>query len=466
VRGPPYGGGMPFTRTPTPRELRQDLLLAAVLLVGGILSAGLSSIAKVYGAEQAELWTAIPYVIVISAALAVRRRWPAVVAVVVSLAFVLATSLHVPEIYAGNIAMFIGLYTVGAWMNSRRRAFLVRVGIIVVMAVWLVIEMYRQAIDQAHKADVVAGAFSPLVAFLMLQVLLNVLYFGGAYYFGERSWSAARQRAALELRTAELEHERALSAAQAVALDRVRIARELHDVVAHHVSVMGVQAGAARMMIPQDPQAATEVLAGIEAAARDAIRDFHQLLDTLRAPGDSDDVSSTVGMDDIAELAAASTAAGLPTRLQVIGAPVPVPRVTAVNVYRIAQESLTNARRHAGPGAEADVRIRYEQGSVELEVVNTGRIVPALRPGLGQLGMRERATASGGTIELVARPTGGFRVRATLPVLAAERALAEAPAPDALLESEAPGAFVEAPARDALAEAPAPGALSGRGGSE
>ncbi|WP_295034193.1 sensor histidine kinase [uncultured Microbacterium sp.] len=420
---------MPFTRTPTPRELRQDLLLAAVLLVGGILSAGLSSIAKVYGAEQGELWTAIPYVVVIAGALSVRRRWPAPVAVVVSIAFIVATSLHVPEIYAGNIAMFIALYTVGAWMNARRGAFLVRAGIMAVMAVWLVIEMYRQAIDQAAKADVVAGMFSPLVAFLMLQVLLNVLYFGGAYYFGERSWIAARQRAALEQRTAELERERALSAAQAVALDRVRIARELHDVVAHHVSVMGVQAGAARMMIPQDPQAATAIVAGIETAARDAIRDFHQLLDTLRDPGDSEDVASTVEVDDIAGLAVASTAAGLPTRLQVIGDPVPVPRVTAVNLYRIAQESLTNARRHAGPDAEADVRIRYERGSVELEVVNTGRIVTGLRPGLGQLGMRERATASGGSIELVPRSTGGFRVRATLPLAgAADRAgVAESP---------------------------------------
>jgi signal transduction histidine kinase len=314
--------------------------------------------------------------------------------------------------------MFIALYTVGAWMNARRVAFFVRVGIMLVMAAWLVVEMYRQAIDQAAKADVVAGMFSPLVAFLMLQVLLNVLYFGGAYYFGERSWSAARQRAALEQRTQELERERELNAAQAVALDRVRIARELHDVVAHHVSVMGVQAGAARMMIPQDPQAATELVAGIETSARDAIRDFRQLLDTLRAPGDSEDVSSTVDIDDIAELAAASTSAGLPTRLQVIGDPVPVPRVTAVNLYRIAQESLTNARRHAGPDAEADVRIRYEPGAVELEVVNTGRIVTGLRPGLGQLGMRERAAASGGTIELVPRAAGGFRVRATLPVAA------------------------------------------------
>ncbi|MBS1698440.1 MAG: sensor histidine kinase [Actinobacteria bacterium] len=411
---------MPFTRTPTPRELRQDVILAVVVLVGGVLSAGLSSIAKVYGTEQAELWTALPYVLVLSAALSMRRRRPALVAVVVAIAFIVATTLHVPEIYVGNIAMFIALYTVGAWMSARRGAFLVRAGIIAAMAVWLVISMYREAIDQADKADVTAGMLSPLVAFLMLQVLLNVLYFGGAYYFGERSWTAARERAALEQRTAELERERALSAAQAVALDRVRIARELHDVVAHHVSVMGVQAGAARLTIPRDPAAATEIVAGIETAARDAIRDFHQLLDTLRAPGDSEEVASTVDVDDIRDLAVASTAAGLPTRVQIVGDPVPVPRLTAVNLYRIAQESLTNARRHAGPDAEADVRIRYQPGSVELEVVNTGRVVTALRPGLGQLGMRERAAASGGTIELVPRPAGGFRVRATLPLTAAD----------------------------------------------
>ena len=347
---------MPFTRTPTPRELRQDVLLAGILLVGGILSAALSSIAKVYGSEQAALWTAVPYVVVISAALAVRRRWPAVVAIVVSLAFVAATSLRVPEIYAGNIAMFIALYTVGAWMNNRRAAFLVRAGIMLVMAAWLVIEMYRQAVEQASKAHVVAGAFSPLVAFLMLQVLLNVLYFGGAYYFGERSWSAAAQRAALEQRTAELERERELSAAQAVALDRVRIARELHDVVAHHVSVMGVQAGVARMMIARDPEAATGVVAGIETAARDAIRDFHQLLDTLRAPGD-DDAASTVGVDDIAGLVDASCAAGLPARLHVVGEPLPGPaghRRQPVPDRSGGAHERTSARRTRRGGGRAD----------------------------------------------------------------------------------------------------------------
>lgn len=415
---------MPFTRTPTTRDYRGDLVLAGVLFVGAVLSAALSSIAQVYGDEALELWTALVYAVVIAAPLAVRRRWPGLVAIVVALAYFTAVTLKIPEIYVGNIAMFVALYTVGAWMNDRRRALLVRVGIIVGMFIWLIITMYRDAITEADKADVAAGAFSPYVAFMMIQVLLNALYFGGAYYFGERSWVAASQRAVLEQRTVELEREREVTAAQAVALDRVRIARELHDVVAHHVSVMGVQAGAARLMIDHDPQAARATLTGVEASARDAIRELHQLLETLRTPGGDPssllagtaEAASTLSLDDLAALAAASTEAGLPADYAVIGEPVPVPPMIAVNLYRIAQESLTNARRHAGAGATADVRLRYDDEGVELEVVNTGRRISNLRPGLGQLGMRERAAASGGTLEVTPRPSGGLRVRARVPL--------------------------------------------------
>ena len=258
----------PFTRTPTERDRRGDLLLALVLFVGAVLSAALSSIAQIYGDEQAELWTALVYAVVVAGPLAFRRRWPGTVAVVVSLAYFTAVTIRVPEIYVGNIAMFIALYTVGAWMNDRRRALIVRVAIIIGMFVWLIITMYRDAISEADKADVVAGAMSPYVAFMLIQILLNALYFGGAYYFGERSWAAAEQRSVLELRTAELEREREVTAAQAVALDRVRIARELHDVVAHHVSVMGVQAGAARLVLEQDPARTAQILTGIENSAR------------------------------------------------------------------------------------------------------------------------------------------------------------------------------------------------------
>lgn len=415
---------MPFTRTPTARAYRSDLVLAAVMFVGAILSAALSTIAEVYGTEANELWTALVYALVVTAPLAVRRRWPGLVAVVIAAAYFTAVTFRIPEIYVGNIAMFVSLYTVGAWMNDRRRALVVRVGIIVGMGIWLIFTMYRDAIDEADRADVVAGALSPFVAFMLLQIMLNVLYFGGAYYFGERSWSAAAERWALEQRTAELESAREVTAAQAVALDRVRIARELHDVVAHHVSVMGVQAGAARLVIDRDPEEAKRILGGVESSARDAIHELRQLLETLRAPGDETaDGASTLSLDDIGALAAASTEAGLPTDYTVIGDAVPVPSLVAVNLYRIAQESLTNARRHAGPGATADVRVRYGDGMVELEIVNTGHPIAALRPGLGQLGMRERAAASGGTIELTPRPLGGMRVRARIPLSPAEHAL-------------------------------------------
>ena len=413
----------PFTRTPTARELRSDLILAAVMFAGAILSAALSTIAEMYGDEQAEPWTALVYAVIVTAPLAVRRRWPGIVAVIIALAYFVAISLRVPEIYVGNIAMFVSLYTVGAWMNDRRRALVVRVAIILGMFAWLIIVMYGEAIAEADKADVAAGALSPYVAFMMIQILLNALYFGGAYYFGERSWHAAQSREVLEQRTLELEREREVTAAQAVALDRVRIARELHDVVAHHVSVMGVQAGAARLVLDQDPGETRRILTGVEDSARDAIHELRQLLETLRTPGgETTDAASTLTLDDIGALVDASTEAGLPTEYSVIGEPVHVPSLVAVNLYRIVQEALTNARRHAGVGATADVRVRFTDDSVEVEVVNTGRMVTTPRPGLGQLGMRERAIASGGTIDLTPRPLGGFRVRATVPLPGADSA--------------------------------------------
>lgn len=407
-----------FMRTPTERDRRADLLFAAVMLIGGIISAGLSTVAGLYGKEQAPMWSALLVALAVSAPLAVRRRWPAPVAVFIAVVMFVAVSLRVPEVYVINISMFVALYTVGAWMNHRRAALLVRVGIIVGMFIWLVIVVYRDAITEGDKADVAVGLFSPYVAMMMIQLLLNVLYFGGAYYFGERSWQAAEQRHTLEQRTRELEREQEVTAAQAVALDRVRIARELHDVVAHHVSVMGVQAGAARLVVADDPADAKRMLAGIEDASREAIRDFRQLLESLRAPGDDldDNAPSAFGIADIEDLVQASQDAGLPTRYSVIGEPLPTSGTVGVNLYRIAQEALTNARRHAGVDATADVRLRYTADAVELEIVNTGRAIGVLRPGLGQLGMRERALASGGTIELTPRSQGGFRVRVRVPL--------------------------------------------------
>jgi signal transduction histidine kinase len=400
----------------SPAHQRADIALAAAMFVGALISATLSSISGIYGDEGASMALTVAYVFVLSVPLAFRRRWPGTVAIIVATAYFIAVTLRIPEIYAGNIAVFIAFYTVGAWSPNRRRAMWVRVGITAGMFAWLLTVMFIDATQPTDDGLSRAGAFSPYVAYTLLNILINALYFGGAYWFGERSWTAAQQRRVLEERTAELEAEREITAEQAVALERVRIARELHDVVAHHVSLMGVQAGVARTILPTDPGTASATLAQVEASARTALTELRHLLETLRTSADADTAATTVGLDSLPALVAEAVSAGLPTDLRVIGTPVPVPETVQVNLYRIAQEALTNARRHGGPGATADVRLRYEESGVELEVANSGRLVRDPPAGMGHTGMRERAAASGGTIELSPRSGGGFVVRAHIPL--------------------------------------------------
>jgi signal transduction histidine kinase len=325
-------------------------------------------------------------------------------------------TFRIPDVYVSNISMFIALYTVGAWVDDRRRALWVRVGVIVGMFLWLLVTTFQAAIDPSDETLSRAGAFSPFAAYMLIQFLVNAAFFGGAYYMGDHAYAAAMSRAALEERTRELEREREVTAAQAVALDRVRIARELHDVVAHHVSAMGVQAGAARAVLERDTDAARAALLGVEESARAALVELRQLLETLRTSGGDADGGSTVHLTGLADLVAHANDNGLPTALTVVGEPVELPELVQVNVYRVAQEALTNARRHGGPDATADVRLRYAADAVELEVANTGRFALAVRPGLGIVGMRERAAASGGELEVGPRGRGGFLVRLRVPV--------------------------------------------------
>ncbi|MDX2377947.1 sensor histidine kinase [Microbacterium sp. LRZ72] len=415
---------------PSARDLRHDSLLALALLLGAILSAGLTSVAEMYGDEQADLGWALLYAAALTLPLALRRRYPVSVATVVSVLYFVAVTFRIPEVYVGNIAVFIAIFTVGAWVDDRRRAMLARVLLIAGMFVWLLVTTFQAATAPTDDGFSRAGVFSPFVAYMLIQFLVNALFFGGAYYMGDRAYAAALQRRALEERTAELEREREVTAAQAVALDRVRIARELHDVVAHHVSAMGVQAGAARAVLAHDPDAAGRGLAGIEESARAAIRELRQLLATLR-PGDdgaagaaddesADAAASTVRLDGLTALAARATDTGLPTTVAVIGEPAAVPDVVQLNLYRIAQEALTNVRKHAGPSATADIRLRYTADTVELEITNTGRVPPPVGDGVGLIGMRERAGASGGTLEVGPRSRGGYLVRVSVPLAAAE----------------------------------------------
>jgi signal transduction histidine kinase len=452
--------GVEWVRPRPPRAAyRNDLVLALVLAAGTAASVVLYRITG-WG-EGAPWWGSVLWVVAMNLPLAARRRWPEVVALAASGAFVVGAVAEVGEALFSNIALFIAIYTVGAWGRNRLRANVVRGVIVVGMFVWLFWALIVGSMSPEQLPDLSReGVVSPYLALGLINVLTNLLYFGGAWYFGDSAYRSARSRAELEQRTAELAAERERTRAQAVAIERLRIARELHDVVAHHVSVIGVQAGAARRVIAKDPDAAAASLSAIESSARDAVDELHGLLGTLRGDTGPVDVAaaasaepavtstSTRGIDRIDELVAESVAAGLPTELSIIGDAHAVSPVIDLSAYRIAQEALTNVRKHAGAAATAEVRVRWSDAAVEVEVTNSGAVrgsvgavgAPAARAGratvagsdadwsdaggLGQLGMRERVAAAGGTIELGPRTRGGYLVRARFPLRRSEEARA------------------------------------------
>jgi len=405
---------------------RRDAIGAALLAVGATVSAMLYTRVGYYLDLDAEptlhpapAWVSAIMIIALTAPLAWRRRYPEVVAVVVSVAFFLTPTLRVPEALFGSISLFIAIYSVGAWSRNRRAATVTRILIIIGMFVWIGVQLVLTVDDPNSMPGYSrSGVFSAFASFAVINVLTNLLYFGGAYYFGSTAYRSARERAELEDRTAELAAERERSAQQAVALDRVRIARELHDVVAHHVSVMGVQAGAARRVIQTDPAQASASLSTIEESARTAVDELHRLLTTLR-DSDSDDAStssSTRGLDQLDDLVEESTAAGVPATLQIVGEPRPVTALVGFTVYRVTQEALTNVRKHAGARATVDVRLRYLPDGIELEVADTGvgRGLNLAGTGHGHVGMRERLAAVGGKLEVGPQQRGGYLVRARI----------------------------------------------------
>jgi signal transduction histidine kinase len=218
---------------------------------------------------------------------------------------------------------------------------------------------------------------------------------------------------------AELAESRATRAEHAVFEERVRIARELHDVVAHHVSMMGVQAGAARVVIDRDRIKAKEALTAIEVSSRQAVGELHRLLGFLRQVGDQDDLlAPRPGLSQLPRLAASMSESGLAVSVGVEGEERSLPPMVGVSAYRIVQEALTNTLKHAA-ASRADVRVRYWPEELEVEIIDDGRGATApsgTSPGgLGLIGMRERAALHGG--QLTAGPVsgGGFDVRVRLP---------------------------------------------------
>ena len=201
--------------------------------------------------------------------------------------------------------------------------------------------------------------------------------------------------------------------------ERVRIARELHDVLAHNISLISVQAGVALHLMDDQPEQARTALTAIKQASREALGELRSVLDVLRqADDDALPRSPTPGLDGLDQLVARAGAAGLPVETVVQGNRRSLPAGVDLASYRIVQEALTNVVRHAG-AATATVRVAYGDDAVTIEVADDGRGAPANSKavgGNGIAGMRERAAALGGTFDAGSRPDGGFRVRARLPI--------------------------------------------------
>ncbi|MFJ3923165.1 sensor histidine kinase [Streptomyces sp. NPDC090022] len=234
-------------------------------------------------------------------------------------------------------------------------------------------------------------------------------------------------------RQREAEAKRVLLAERAVAEERRRIARELHDIVAHHITTMQLMAGGARANLGHDPEAAREALVTLEGSGRLALGEMRQLLDVLRAGEEPEAVppAPQPGAGDLERIVTESRLAGMDTEFTVSGPPRPLPPTVGLTVFRVVQEALTNARKHAG-NAPARVRLTYRPDEVAVEVRNAcpgdgaGRRTPARHGGYGLIGMRERVALHGGTLEAASHEDGGFLVAARLPVPASPEP-AEAP---------------------------------------
>ncbi|GAA3117312.1 sensor histidine kinase [Streptosporangium carneum] len=222
----------------------------------------------------------------------------------------------------------------------------------------------------------------------------------------------------LEERAERAEHERDQQARLAAAAERARIARELHDVVAHNVSVIIVQADGAGYAIDSDPEQAREAIRAISHTGRQALAEMRRMVGVLRADGVPEEYAPQPSLSQMSDLVAQVRSSGLPVDFRVTGLPQDLPEGEQLTVYRIVQEALTNTLKHGGPDSRATVEMEYGARELLLRVTDDGRGAAAPRSpdGHGLVGMRERVAVFGGSVEARPRPGGGFQVTARLPI--------------------------------------------------
>ncbi|HEY9243009.1 MAG TPA: histidine kinase, partial [Streptosporangiaceae bacterium] len=302
-----------------------------------------------------------------------------------------------------DVAIVILLYTLAAY-RPRRLSLpglgVCLIGAVVAMAVW-----------------------RPITGTLLNWLITGTIIFAGpcltAWVLGDSMRYRRAYYTALEDRAARLERERDAQAQIAAAAERARIARELHDVVAHNVSVMVVQADGASYALDSSPERARQALAAIASTGRQALTEMRRMLGVLRSDDGETGVAPLPGIGQLGELLEQTRATGLAVSFTVEGVPAPLPGGLALAAYRIVQESLTNTRKHGGPAASAQVLLRYCEDVLVLQITDDGFGAAASADGAGHglTGMRERVALYNGTLHAGPLPGGGYQVTARLPVV-------------------------------------------------
>jgi signal transduction histidine kinase len=303
------------------------------------------------------------------------------------------------EVTDGTLATFVGVYTVAAYEDRRKS--LVGLGLLAFGMTWYWLTR--------------AEPFDPTTPIWI--GILGLLSWGlGEYVRARRAYTAD-----VEALAERLERARALEARQAAWQERARLARELHDVIGHTVNVMVIQAGAGRRTLASDRGLAERAFQTIESTGREALEELDRLLGILRTEEDEPELPPQPGLEQLRALAGRFEDAGLPVEITIEGDQVSLPRSLDQSAYRIIQEALTNALRHAG-GTIAHVAVRYRAEQLELEVANQTRANRRPRPhpggGRGLIGMRERVALFGGELEAGPKAGGGFVVRCRFPLTA------------------------------------------------
>ncbi|HMG30588.1 MAG TPA: sensor histidine kinase [Jiangellaceae bacterium] len=390
---------------PRPGRWLFDVTLTVVLLVSGIVAL------FVYTDDTGVVYRdgdglGVLLVVAGTAPLVVRRRNAATVALLTAAAAVLLTVWD----YGAPIAvvtMLIGAYSAGAYA-SFASAMAALAGLVAAAIGSLTITQIR--FPDAVGVDLSAAVFS-------------TLGFVGVWGIGRAVRGRRFYTSQLEDRADRLERTRAAEVRAALAEERARIARELHDVVAHHVAVMTVQAGGARRTLRRDPDGSIEAMEQIESTGRIALAEMRRIVGVLREPGTPSVTPAAVrtpqpGLGDLDDLVHKLQDAGLPVDVRVEGQAVGLPVGVDLTAFRVVQEALTNTLKHAGP-TRAVVTLNYSPDELVVQVADEGHGLAAAlggdRQGHGLLGMRERVALYGGSLHVGPRDGGGFEVRAHLP---------------------------------------------------